>query len=166
MLRWTWKRPGWMRRRAPSSKSAPCVSRGPESARPLCDARQPPAAHSHPHQQITGIRDADVNDAPLFSAVAPELRAFVGSDVAAVVAHNVAFDLAFLRAHGVEFHRPTLDTFELATILLPGGPTPLGELCHRLEIPRWKRTAHSTTPKPRRGCSWRWWSGSTRCRPP
>ena len=87
-------------------------------------------------QQITGIRDADVSGAPLFGAIVPELRAFVGNDVAAIVAHNVAFDLSFLRSHGVEFHRPALDTFELATILLPGqGSYSLGELCHKLEIP-------------------------------
>ena len=87
-------------------------------------------------QQITGIRDADVSDAPAFGAIAAELRAFVGNDVAAVVAHNVAFDLGFLRSHGIEFHRPALDTFELATILLPGqGSYSLGELCHKLDIP-------------------------------
>jgi len=81
-------------------------------------------------QQITGIRNEDVADAPVFAQVIPELLAFVGRDVTAVIAHNAAFDLGFLRAAGVNFHRPALDTFELAPILLPGMASyGLGELC-------------------------------------
>src|SRR4029450_3393666 len=57
-------------------------------------------------QQITGIRNADVAAAPTLAAVAPELRAFVGADVAALVAHNAPFDVGFLRAAGLNFHRP------------------------------------------------------------
>ena len=62
--------------------------------------------------QITGIRNADVAGAPVLAAVLPELLAFVASDVAAIVAHNAGFDLGFLRAAGVQFHRPVYDTFE------------------------------------------------------
>jgi predicted DnaQ family exonuclease/DinG family helicase len=87
-------------------------------------------------QQLTGIRDEDVAVAPSLAMVLPELRAFVGPDVSAVVAHNASFDLGFLRAAGVNFHRPALDTFELAGILLPGQPSySLGELCRELAIP-------------------------------
>ncbi|MEZ4718575.1 MAG: helicase C-terminal domain-containing protein [Caldilineaceae bacterium] len=86
-------------------------------------------------QQLTGIRDEDVAVAPSLAMVLPELRAFVGPDVVAVVAHNAAFDLGFLRAAGVNFQRPALDTFELAGILLPGQPSySLGELCRALAI--------------------------------
>lgn len=86
--------------------------------------------------QITGIRDADVAAAPSIEQVLPELEAFVSSDVAAVVCHNAAFDISFLRAQGLNFHRPALDTLELAAILLPGQPSySLGELCHTLSIP-------------------------------
>ena len=86
--------------------------------------------------QITSIRDADVRDAPTLDRVLPEVRAFVGADVSAVIAHNAAFDLGFLRAAGVHFQRPAYDTVELATILLPGAASySLGELCLRLEIP-------------------------------
>lgn len=86
-------------------------------------------------QQITGIRNGDVAQAPPLAEVVPELLAFVDRDVAAVVAHNAQFDLAFLRAAGVEFHRPALDTFELATILLPESTEySLGELCRVEEI--------------------------------
>jgi DNA polymerase-3 subunit epsilon/ATP-dependent DNA helicase DinG len=87
-------------------------------------------------QQLTGIRDADVADAPTLDRVIPELLAFVTPDVAAVVAHNAAFDFGFLQAAGIHFHRPTQDTFELASILLPGMASySLGELCRHLGIP-------------------------------
>ncbi len=86
--------------------------------------------------QITSIRDADVAEAPTLDRVLPELRAFVGADVSAIIAHNAAFDLGFLRAAGVHFQRPAYDTVELAMILLPGAASySLGELCLRLEIP-------------------------------
>jgi ATP-dependent DNA helicase DinG len=86
-------------------------------------------------QQITGIHDADVADAPTIDAVLPELRAFVSADVAAIVAHNAQFDLGFLRSQGVHFHRPALDTLELANVLLPGQASySLGELCHTFGI--------------------------------
>ena len=86
-------------------------------------------------QQITGIRNEDVAAAPLLEDVIPELLGFVGADVRAVIAHNASFDLGFLRAAGVNFHRPALDTFELAPILLPGmGSYALGELCRTLDI--------------------------------
>ena len=87
-------------------------------------------------QQITGIRNSDVANAPTLAQIAPELLAFVNSNVAAVVAHNAGFDLGFLRAAGIHFHRPALDTFELATILLPNlASYNLGELCRVLAVP-------------------------------
>jgi ATP-dependent DNA helicase DinG len=86
-------------------------------------------------QQITGIDDRTVAGAPTLAAVAPELLAFVNADVHAVIAHNVSFDLGFLQAAGIHFHRPALDTYELATILLPGLKSyNLGELCRELDI--------------------------------
>jgi DNA polymerase-3 subunit epsilon/ATP-dependent DNA helicase DinG len=68
--------------------------------------------------------------------VIPELLSFVSPDVSAVVAHNAGFDFGFLRAAGIDFHRPTQDTFELASILLPGmGSYSLSTLCSKLQIP-------------------------------
>ena len=58
--------------------------------------------------QITGIRNADVANAPVLAAVLPELLAFVTSDVAAIVAHNAGFDLGFLRAAGSAVPSPGL----------------------------------------------------------
>lgn len=86
-------------------------------------------------QQLTGIRNSDVAKAPTLADMTPELLAFVGADVTAVVAHNAGFDMGFLRAAGINFQRPVLDTFELATILLPNmGSYSLGELCRTLHI--------------------------------
>lgn len=85
--------------------------------------------------QMTGISNEDVADAPALAAVAPELLAFVGSDVVAVMAHNANFDIGFLRSAGIQFHRPVYDTLELAGILVPGLPSySLGELCHTFGI--------------------------------
>lgn len=87
-------------------------------------------------QQITGIRNQDVVSAPTLPQILPELLAFVDRGVSAVVAHNAEFDLGFLRAAGIDFHRPALDTFELATILLPiCNSYSLGSLCKRFQIP-------------------------------
>mgnify|MGYP001073886260 CR=1 FL=1 len=87
-------------------------------------------------QQLTGIRDADVAGAPTLDAVAPELLAFISSDVYYVIAHNAGFDMGFLQAGGIDFHRPVQDTFELASILLPGAASySLSELARDLDIP-------------------------------
>ena len=87
-------------------------------------------------QQLTGIRDADVAGAPMLDAVSPELLAFVTSDVHYVIAHNAGFDMGFLQAGGIDFHRPVQDTFELASILLPGAASySLSELARDLDIP-------------------------------
>ncbi len=87
-------------------------------------------------QQFTGIRDADVAKAPTLGQVLPEVRAFVGMDVAAIIAHNTNFELSFFQANGVNFQRPAIDTVDLASILLPGQASyNLGELCNALGIP-------------------------------
>jgi DNA polymerase-3 subunit epsilon/ATP-dependent DNA helicase DinG len=84
--------------------------------------------------QMTGISNAAVAQAPRLEEVAPELLAFIGSDVAAVIEHST-FDLPFLAAGGVRFHQPDYDTVELAQILLPGlASYSLSELCQALAI--------------------------------
>lgn len=86
-------------------------------------------------QQLTGIRNGDVADAPTLDRVIPELLAFVPANASAVIAHNADFDFGFLNAAGVNFNRPTQDTFELASIFLPGMSSySLGELCRILQI--------------------------------
>jgi ATP-dependent DNA helicase DinG len=68
-------------------------------------------------QQLTGITPADVNSAPRLDEVLPKLGRFVGDNP--IMGHNVNFDLGFLRRQGLFEQHPSIDTFELASILLP-----------------------------------------------
>lgn len=75
-----------------------------------------PAETTH----ITGIHQDDVRNAPPLSQVLPEIKKFVG-DVP-VIAHNVSFDVSFMRRFGALHTNLPLDTFEMATVLLPRVP--------------------------------------------
>lgn len=66
---------------------------------------------------LTGISDAEVRNAPRFHDVAEELEAFVGN--APVVGHNVRFDLGFLQRAGLFHYNEVVDTYELASVLMP-----------------------------------------------
>ncbi|HEV8194465.1 MAG TPA: exonuclease domain-containing protein [Ktedonobacterales bacterium] len=68
-------------------------------------------------QRLTGIKLEQLRDAPALGAVLPRLRAFLGD--APLVGHNVQFDVTFLRRFGVARHNPLVDTYELASMLLP-----------------------------------------------
>ncbi len=68
-------------------------------------------------QQLTGITPDDINGAPPVEEVLPELARFVGDNP--VIGHNISFDLGFLRRHGALQQNMGIDTFELASILLP-----------------------------------------------
>lgn len=97
---------------------------------------QGPVGATHIH----GITAADVARAPIFSDVLGEVTHRLTG--AAVVAHNAAFDLAFLRA---EFARagwkmpflPCLCTLEASSYYLPGlSRRRLGDCCDAAGIPR------------------------------
>ena len=66
---------------------------------------------------ITGIHTEDLEGAPGIHAVLPALRAFIGDRP--VLGHRVDFDLGFLARYGVATHNLALDTYELASVLLP-----------------------------------------------
>src|SRR6266498_1167480 len=66
---------------------------------------------------LTGISDAEVRNAPRFHDVAGELEAFVGN--APIVGHNVRFDLGFLQRAGLFQYNEVIDTYELASVLMP-----------------------------------------------
>ncbi len=70
--------------------------------------------------QLTGIRDEDVQGAPALASVLPDLVRFVGN--APIVGHSVQFDLGFLAKQGVLARAEAIDTFELASILVPHAP--------------------------------------------
>ncbi len=66
---------------------------------------------------ITGIRNEDMIGAPKIAQVLPDLEAFVGDAV--LVGHNVEFDLRFLHKQKVLMANQAVDTYELASVLLP-----------------------------------------------
>ncbi|TVR19100.1 MAG: DEAD/DEAH box helicase [Anaerolineaceae bacterium] len=70
---------------------------------------------------LTGIRQEDINGAPSIDSALPQIAAFVGD--APVIAHNVAFDMGFLQQrHGILRNNVSIDTYDLAAILLPTAP--------------------------------------------
>lgn len=73
-------------------------------------------------QELTGITDDMVKDAPVFSEVAEKVTALL--DGAYFVAHNILFDLSFLQEELIQagcggFYGQVLDTVEMARILYP-----------------------------------------------
>ncbi len=66
---------------------------------------------------LTGIKQEDVDRAPLLAEVAGQLLRFVKSYP--LVAHSVSLDVACLERKGIKLDNPQIDTFELASILLP-----------------------------------------------
>lgn len=73
-------------------------------------------------QELTGISNSMVKEAPLFDEIAPEISDLLEN--AYFVAHNVLFDLSFLQEEllksGQEgFFGPVIDTVEMARILYP-----------------------------------------------
>jgi DNA polymerase III epsilon subunit family exonuclease len=66
---------------------------------------------------LTGIAPADVEHAPSFAQVREKLRTLLGNYT--LVGHSVESDVGFLRRQNFEVQNPTLDTYELATLVLP-----------------------------------------------
>ncbi|MFN8376215.1 MAG: helicase C-terminal domain-containing protein [Anaerolineae bacterium] len=67
--------------------------------------------------QLTGIRTEDVRDAPTIDKVLPQLIEFVGDSP--LIAHNITLDASFLYRHGILKRNVRIDTFDLASVLLP-----------------------------------------------
>jgi len=83
---------------------------------------------------LTGIDDAMVRMAPRLKEISRELLNFVGDSP--ILGHNIKFDISFLRKAGLfEFHQ-TIDTYELASVLLPSASRyNLGSLGQLLNVP-------------------------------
>ncbi len=67
--------------------------------------------------EITGISDDDVEDSPSFAQVRESITKFIGNYN--IVAHNIIFDLRFLRHQGVDLDgskRKYFDTLELSRL--------------------------------------------------
>lgn len=72
-------------------------------------------------RDLTGLDDPTLRAAPTLIEVAAPLRDFVGDD--AIVGQSIDLDFHHLAQQGIHLANPFLDTFELATLLLPGLPT-------------------------------------------
>ena len=71
-------------------------------------------------QRLTGITPQQITAAPPFEAVSAHLQQFL--DDYPIVGHSIPFDVGFLRRRGLARNNPLIDTFELATVLLPSLP--------------------------------------------
>jgi DNA polymerase-3 subunit epsilon/ATP-dependent DNA helicase DinG len=84
--------------------------------------------------QLTGISAPDLAMAPAPSDVLPAFADFIGDRL--LVGHSIGQDVAFLRRAGLALGQGQIDTFELATVLLPGmGRYGLSHLVERLGLP-------------------------------
>ncbi|MEL3972669.1 ATP-dependent DNA helicase DinG [Rossellomorea oryzaecorticis] len=89
-------------------------------------------------EELTGINDEMVKDAPEFHEIAPKILEILDNGV--FVAHNVTFDLSFLQAELEEagynpFNGPAFDTVELAKIAMPSADSfKLTELSNTLSL--------------------------------
>ncbi|WP_064091054.1 ATP-dependent DNA helicase DinG [Rossellomorea aquimaris] len=89
-------------------------------------------------EELTGINDEMVKDAPAFHEIAPKILEILNNGV--FVAHNVQFDLSFLQGELEEagynpFSGPAFDTVELAKIVLPSADSfKLTELSSSLSL--------------------------------
>ena len=84
--------------------------------------------------QLTGITDQMVLQAPSIRDTLPDLVEFVGNSP--ILGHNVRFDLSFLRKQGIFRNNTLLDTYEVASVLVPNaGRYGLGALAQALGVP-------------------------------
>jgi DNA polymerase III epsilon subunit family exonuclease len=84
-------------------------------------------------QRLTGITPRHVADAPSFESISRPLQQFL--DDYPIVGHSIPFDVGFLRRRGLVRNNPLVDTFELATVLLPSLPSyNLGQVAEALGV--------------------------------
>src|SRR6266568_1818687 len=84
-------------------------------------------------QRLTGITPQHVADAPGFESISRPLQQFLGDYP--IVGHSIPFDVGFLRRRGLVRNNPLIDTFELATVLLPSLPSyNLGQVAEALGV--------------------------------
>lgn len=82
---------------------------------------------------LTGISDEMVRQAPHVRDVANQLSGFVGD--LPILGHNIPFDLSFLKRYGLFELNERIDTYDIASILLPSASRyNLGALVQQLGI--------------------------------
>jgi len=100
-------------------------------------------------QDVHGITNEQLADAPLFAEVADELREFISDSE--LIIHNAPFDVGFLDAEykrldaahvSVSEWASVLDTLLLARDTYPGQANSLDALCRRLSVDNSGREYH------------------------
>jgi ATP-dependent DNA helicase DinG len=82
---------------------------------------------------LTGISDEMVRQAPRIRDVLEELAAFIGD--APILGHNIQFDLSFFKKYKLFELNESIDTYELAAVLMPSASRyNLGSLVQQLGI--------------------------------
>ncbi|MBO9501244.1 DNA polymerase III subunit epsilon [Brevundimonas sp. A19_0] len=95
---------------------------------------------------VHGITLDKLRDAPKFAEVAADLLEFIGD--APVIAHNAAFDRAFLNhelglcGSAIIEDARWIDTLQMAQMRFPGMANSLDALCRRFKISLTERTLH------------------------
>ncbi|HLX40988.1 MAG TPA: exonuclease domain-containing protein [Ktedonobacteraceae bacterium] len=85
-------------------------------------------------QRLTSITPSQLVGASTFSSISEKVEQFIGD--LPIVGHSIPFDVSFLRRRGLVRTNPLIDTFELATVLLPSLPSyNLGQVAEALGIP-------------------------------
>jgi predicted DnaQ family exonuclease/DinG family helicase len=85
-------------------------------------------------KRLTGIQQEEADDAPSIFTIIGQLASFIKDYP--LVGHSIAFDLSFLRQRGLLLANPAIDTFELASILVPHASRySLGKLADELGVP-------------------------------
>ncbi len=82
---------------------------------------------------ITGIRTDDLIGQPAIREVLDDLRAFIGN--CPVIGHRVDFDMGFLARYAIGGSNLAVDTYELASVMLPTAPRyNLNSLTNQLDL--------------------------------
>ncbi|HOJ01680.1 MAG TPA: helicase C-terminal domain-containing protein [Anaerolineaceae bacterium] len=83
--------------------------------------------------QLTSITNEMVRSAPLIEETRDEFAAFLGNDP--LLGHNISFDLSFLRSNRFVLVNEEVDTYDLASVLMPTASRyNLGSLVEILKI--------------------------------
>lgn len=82
---------------------------------------------------LTGITNSMVMNAPYIADVLPEIQDFIGDAI--ILGQNIDFDLSFFKKFGAFRDNLTIDTYELASVLMPSASRyNLGSLALQLNV--------------------------------
>jgi len=119
---------------------------------------------------LTGISNSMVQHAPMLQEALPELVDFIGE--APILGQNIGFDLAFLQKAGAARTNTSIDTYELASVLMPSASRyNLGSLARQLGV--LQPATHRALDDAKlpmlftlscwqnlKSCRWNWWQKS------